>query len=203
LEFLIDSLKASGGFWFYFIVFISALAENLFTPLPGDSVTVFGAYLAGKAQLSLTGVFISSSAGGTLGFMGLYTLGRLLHRRAQRREKIMGVKFDVVENIRRKFKKWGYLIILFNRFIYGLRFAIAVFAGIVKLPWLKVLIFSFVGTILWNSVLVYIGGTLGENWDQFRDVLWKYNRFFIAGMIIIIVTAAFIKYYPRLARKGK
>jgi len=203
LEFLIDSLKTSGGFWFYFIVFISALAENLFTPLPGDSVTVFGAYLAGKAEFSLVGVFISSSAGGTLGFMGLYIVGRLLHRRAQRREKILGVKFEVLQKIRRKFKRWGYLIVLFNRFIYGLRFAIAIFAGIMKLPWLKVLGFSFIGTVLWNAVLVYVGGTLGENWDQFKEVLWKYNRFFIAGMIIIIVTAAFIKFYPRFAKSGK
>ena len=194
MNFLILWLQESGGIWFYFIVFVSSLAENLFTPLPGDAVTVFAAYLAGRGEFSLIGVYISSTLGGTAGFMGLFGIGGLLYKRAEKREKIFGIPFSTIDTISVKFKKWGYLIILLNRFLYGIRFAVALFAGLMKLPWIKVLIYALIGTIAWNTVLVYAGGALGDNWVGFKYYIWKYNRYLL-GLLLGLLTAGFVWLY--------
>ena len=191
MDFLIDWLQHSGGIWFYFIVFLSSFAENLFTPLPGDTVTVFAAYLAGRSNFNLIGVFISGTMGGTAGFMGLYMIGGLLHKRAEKKERIFKIPFETIDAVSLRFKKWGYLIIVFNRFLYGVRFAIALFAGLMKLPWGKVLIYALLGTIVWNAVLVYAGGVLGENWEAFNNYIWKYNRYFL-GIVLVLLSTAFI-----------
>ena len=189
MEFLTEWLQNSGGVWFYLTIFASSFAENLFTPLPGDTVTVFGAYLAGRGGYSLIGVFISGTMGGTAGFMGLYSIGVLLHRRAAKREKIFGIPFETIDMVSVQFKRWGYLVIMLNRFLYGIRFAVAIFAGLMKLPWVKVLIYAFIGTCAWNAILVYAGGALGENWIGFKYYIWKYNKYLLCAALIIFISA--------------
>lgn len=197
MNFVINWVENSGGVWLYSVVFLSALAENLFTPLPGDSVTVFGAYLAGMGKLSLMGVYICSTAGGTAGFMGLYFIGRLVQNHGARRGKLLTFSLGAVDKVAASFGKWGYIVILLNRFIYGIRFAVAIFAGMARLPWVKVLIYSAIGAALWNAILVYLGGMLGENWEQFKEILWEYNRVFLAGALLIVLAFAFWKIAPR------
>ena len=99
---------------------------------------------------------------------------------------------ETVEKVGIHFRRWGYLVILFNRFLYGLRFAVAIFAGLWRLPWQKTLLFALLSTCAWNAILVYAGGTLGENWALFKDILWKHNRFIFAALIIVLITAILI-----------
>ena len=56
----------------YFILFVSAYEENTFPPVPGDTVTVIGAYLITTGKLSFTGVWLSTTFGSVLGFMTMF-----------------------------------------------------------------------------------------------------------------------------------
>jgi len=56
----------------YFVLFISAIIENVFPPIPGDTVTVLGAYLITTSKLNFWGVYISTSAGSVVGFTIMY-----------------------------------------------------------------------------------------------------------------------------------
>lgn len=176
--------------YLYIAVLVSSFVENMFTPLPGDTVTVFGAYLAGtgRADPFLIGVF--ATIGGTAGFMGLFLVGRYFIKRGEVKGKFLGIKLEKIEKAGASFNKWGYWVVAFNRFFYGLRFAIALFAGLSRLDIKRTLIFALAGTILWNIVLVYLGSTLGANWDAFKGVIWSYNRIIIGvigGFIIIYI----------------
>ena len=52
----------------YVILFLSAIIENVFPPIPGDTVTVIGAYLISTEKLGFWGVYISTSTGSLVGF---------------------------------------------------------------------------------------------------------------------------------------
>ena len=56
----------------YLILFVSAYVENTFPPVPGDTVTVIGAYLITTGKLSFTGVWLSTTLGSVLGFMTMF-----------------------------------------------------------------------------------------------------------------------------------
>jgi len=181
---LINWIDSQQEFWVYLAVGLCSLAENLFTPFPGDTCTVFGAYLAGLGKAHPAGIYLASTIGGTIGFIGLYLTGRLFIRKMEGKDRLFGMNSDTYAKISRSFKKWGYWVIVFNRLLYGLRFAVALFAGFAKLDLRKTIAAALIGTALWNIILVYLGMQLGENWAVFKEVLWKYNRIILAAVSV-------------------
>ena len=73
-------IKSIDAAYLYPALFISAVLENLIPPIPGDTVTLFGAYLVGIGQLSFSGVFAATALGNFAGFMLLFFLGRFLEK---------------------------------------------------------------------------------------------------------------------------
>ena len=197
MDFLINWIEDTGGLWVYLAVMVSAFGENMFTPLPGDSVTVFGAYLAGLGKVDAVGVYIASTVGGTAGFMGLYCIGKSVQRGGERRGKLLFIKIDDVCKIEVHFQRWGYLVILFNRFLYGIRFAVALFSGMSRLDWRRTAVFALLSTAIWNAVLVYLGVLLGENWGAFKEIMWRYSRIFLLAAILGVVVYVGIKIIPK------
>lgn len=195
MEVLTEWIEGTGGVWTYILVFAGALIENVFTPLPGDTATVFGAYLGGLGRLSFIGIHLAATAGGTLGFMAQYAIGRYIRRRGEIRGRALGIKINSVEKVGVYFRRWGYWVILLNRFLYGMRFFVGIFSGMFNLPWKLVLLLAFAGGALWNLILVHLGMTLGKNWAVFKEIMWKYNRFALAAIIIVIIGFLLWKLY--------
>ena len=118
----------------YLILFASAYVENTFPPVPGDTVTIIGAYLITTGKLSFTGVWLSTTLGSVLGFFTMYLVGYKFGRAfitSEKRAKIFG--FDRIEKTKIWFSKYGYWVIFVNRFLSGTRSVISLFAGIFKL----------------------------------------------------------------------
>ena len=84
----------------YLILFASAYIENTFPPIPGDTVTVIGAYLITTGKLSFAGVWLSTTLGSVLGFFTMYVIGSKLGKEfisSKKRAKIFG--FERMEKI--------------------------------------------------------------------------------------------------------
>lgn len=186
----------------YLILFASAYVENTFPPVPGDTVTVIGAYLITTGKLSFTGVWLSTTAGSILGFFTMYLIGYKLGRSfitSEKRAKIFG--FDRIEKTEIWFSKFGYWVILANRFLSGTRSVISLFAGIFKLTGYKVLILATISALIWNGLLMYAGYILGVNWENITDIVSQYNKIVIA--ITIIAVLGFIVYRYVFKKKIK
>jgi membrane protein DedA with SNARE-associated domain len=194
MENLFDWIEHSNQIWVYLFIFGISLVENMFTPLPGDTITVFGAYLAGMGKIEPLGVFISATSGGVLGVMGLYFIGLRIRGKIEEKGKLSFIRKDSVHIAEAKFQRWGFLVLLFIRFFWNLRFAIALFAGMSRLDWKKTAICTLIGTCIYNTILVYLGMKLGENWKTYGPLIWKYNRIFLGIIIIIIVVYILRKY---------
>ena len=65
----------------YLLLGVSAFVENIFPPIPGDTITAFGAFLVGIGRLDLVGVYTTTTLGSLAGFMSLFGIGRYLGRR--------------------------------------------------------------------------------------------------------------------------
>ena len=59
-------------YYLYLFLFASSIIENLFPPIPGDTITAFGAFLAGIGKLDFLMVIIITTIGSTIGFMLLF-----------------------------------------------------------------------------------------------------------------------------------
>ncbi len=198
IESLIDQVEP---FTAYTILFISAFVENTFPPIPGDTVTVLGAYLITTGKLSFVGVWLSTTIGSVLGFMTMYFIGLTFGRRFvenEKRAKIFGV--ENIEKTKIWFSNWGYWVIFANRFLSGTRSVISLFSGMVGLTWLKVLVLSLLSALIWNGLLMYAGYMLGVNWENITNIVSQYNNIVIAITVIVI---GFIVYKYIMKKKNK
>ena len=59
------------------------------------------------------------------------------------------------------FLRWGLALVLFGRILPGVRIAVSVPAGLMRMNFLLFLLFSLGGAYLWNTLLVGVGYLLG------------------------------------------
>ncbi len=206
----IEYLEHLPAWGVYVFMCISAVIENVFPPWPGDTVTVFGGFLAGRKVISVYVCFISILTGNLIGANIMYFLGngilieaRKYHDRFTGPAMIKKVLFELtsqeqLDKTHVWFEKWGILFVLVSRFSAGVRFFVSIIAGISKMNyWIFLFCFS-ISVFFWNSLLLAAGLALGEEWRKILDWLKIYN---IA--IISILAAAVVTYIIWRWRKKK
>ncbi len=186
---MLDSITAYSASlspaWFYVALFVSSYAENIFPPVPGDTVTVFGAYVIGRTERGLLGVFLATTLGGVAGFMTYYGIGRLVDPEYFIRKNFRFLPAANFARAGKWFQRWGSWAILLNRFLSGVRSVISIVCGLYRLPWPRVLVLTSIGCGAWNLLLIWAGYLLGANWKIFDRILGQYSRgLLIAGILI-------------------
>ncbi len=198
LESLAEYVASLTPFWFYAFLFASAYVENVFPPVPGDTVTIFAAYLAGRAHGSFTGVLVSTTLGSLAGFMTYYALGRLIPRDYFVRKNFRFLPASGFTTAWSWFQKYGYWVVLLNRFFSGVRSAISIVCGLYRLPWPRVLALAAIGCGLWNAALIYAGYAAGKNWQVVDRIVREYSTL----MLVVLVAGAAAWFVRRRLRRG-
>lgn len=186
MEQIFEFIRQSPPWFIYCILFFAAYIENILPIAPADSVVVFGAYLVGVGILRMELVIASTTLGSILGFMTLYFLAYIFEKSVLEKKYLWWIKKEWISKGQEWFNKYGGWIILLNRFFSGIRSVISILTGLAKIPWPKVLLLSSTGSLAWNSFLVYLGYTLGENWGKVENYLKTYSLFIIFAAVIVL-----------------
>ena len=204
--FLLEYLNQLPDYLIYLSLGISAFLENIFPPLPGDTIVFFGSFLVGRGRLSFIGAYLSTTSGSLAGFISIYFLGRYLGRRFFIERDYRFLKANDIIKAENWFRKYGYTIILINRFIPGIRSVIALAGGISGLDALKVSILAIISGGLWNFIWAILGFTLGSNWDTFQAgltrIVWRYNIMLLLCLGVVILYLL-IRWYIKKRRIEK
>ena len=175
----------------YVFLFVSAFTENVCPPVPGDTIIVFGAFLAGQKKIDFTSSYLCTTFGSWAGFMFVYWLGIKL---GSIKKKIPFFKPEDILKAENWIKRYGYLVILVNRYLPGVRAVISVTAGIMGLSFWKASITSLVGCASWNMAIMYVGLKAGSNWEEIKHrvsfLLSRYNlvvALLLAGIVTVIL----------------
>jgi membrane protein DedA with SNARE-associated domain len=165
----LDFLNTLPNTLIYFLLGVSAFVENVFPPIPGDTITAFGAFLVGTKRLHFFGVYLSTVLGSVSGFMFLFWIGDLLGRRFFLERDYWFFKAQDIIKAEEWFRKYGYLLILMNRFFPGIRSVISIAGGISRLKIHRVLLLALISCGAWNLIWIFFGYMLGSNWETARD----------------------------------
>ncbi len=192
----LDSLPDS---LIYFLLGLSAFLENVFPPAPGDTITAFGAFLVGTNRLHFFSMFVATTIGSLAGFMFLFWIGSLLGRRFFIERDFWYFKAEDIIRAEDWFRRYGYFLVLMNRFFPGIRSVISIAGGISKLRVSKVTLFALISCSVWNLIWISVGYTLGTNWETARAkieaILKGYNVAILAllgiAILFLIVRKAF------------
>jgi membrane-associated protein len=154
----------------------ASLVEYVFPPFPGDTVTLFGAFLAATARWHVVAVLAAVTAGSLAGAAIDYAVGRRLAARpldelSPRRRRLRERLAPFVA----RFERHGAAYLAVNRFLPGIRALIFVAAGAARLPLAKVLAYGALSALLWNALLIGAGFAVGENWELLLELMRRYT----------------------------
>jgi membrane protein DedA with SNARE-associated domain len=156
----LENLAHEYGYW---VVFLGIMLENTGVPLPGETITLVGGFLAGSDELNYWLVLASATAGAVLGdnfgywigYFGGWPLlvraGRVFHIEESR---LLAVRTQFSENAARA--------VIFGRFLALLRIFAGPLAGIAQMPYPQFLLCNLIGALSWASVMVTLAFFVGK-----------------------------------------
>ncbi len=198
---ILEFILSIDNIWIYLVVFFFAYIENVFPPSPSDVIVVFCASLSGIGKTDFTLTLVSAVLGSTFGFVTMYFIGDKFGDEIIEKGKIKFINPENVKKVEVLFSKYGYLLIVMNRFLAGTRAFVAFFAGLGEYDLKKSILLSFISASLWYLILVTGGKILGKNWHLIADVISSYSKIVTAILtlaVIVFVLKSFIK-----SKKGK
>jgi len=164
LEFLsleaVEEIAQQYGYW---AVFLGILLENIGFPIPGETVTLAGGFLAGNHQLDywivLADATLGAAIGGNIGYWIGRTGGWALLTRVG---KLLRVKEPKLLALKQQFSDNAPKAVFLGRFIALLRVFASPLAGIAEMPYPQFLFYNTVGAATWATVMVSLAYFAGQ-----------------------------------------
>ncbi|MCX8054723.1 MAG: DedA family protein [Ignavibacteria bacterium] len=191
LETLIEIIQKIPPFWILIIAFAVTYIENIFPPSPSDAALVFMGALVGTGTVGFLPLLLFATIGSTLGFITMFVLGVRFEMKFIETDKLKFISKNALLKVDDLFKKWGYWLIVANRFLSGTRAVIAFFAGMSLLSFRKSTVLSFFSALLWNFILIYLGYIFGDNWKKVDEYMTLYG-YILIPVVVVLVAAYFI-----------
>ncbi len=194
-EFIISIMNQFGYFGIFFLIFI----ENVFPPIPSEVVLLFGGFMTTYTKLNIFLMIVFSTLGSVVGAIVLYYVGKILNKERLKKivsgkiGKILRLKASDIEKADHWFDTKGNKTVFFCRFIPVVRSLISIPAGMSEMAMGKFLLYTTVGSAIWNSVLLIVGNKVGENWESILGIMDQYSH--IVLILLIILFIAFLVYF--------
>ena len=199
-------LQIMNRFGYFGIAFLISI-ENVFPPIPSEVILTFAGFMTSNTNMTITGVIIVSTIGSVAGDIILYLLGRLLTK--ERLYKLVDGKIGKLLRFKRqdidKSEEWfsekGKLTVLFCRCIPIVRSLISIPAGMTKMEFPLFLIYTTIGSVIWNLVLTYLGFIAGSAWESIARYVDNFAKVTFILLVCILCICGFLIYKKRNLEK--
>ena len=176
------------------------MIENLFPPIPSEVILTFGGFMTTTTELNIPLMIVAATIGAVVGAAILYGIGTLLD--VERLDKIVDKYGNILRithaDIHKAdswFDRYGFWTVFFCRFVPLIRSLISLPAGMANMNFGLFLLFTTVGTVIWNTVLIYLGAAVGSQWETIVHYMDIYSN--VAYVILGIIGIAVILWYIR------
>ncbi len=187
-----DLLKVLAGFIIatisslgYFGVFIMMAIESAAIPLPSEVIMPFSGYLAFTGRFTLHRAAFWGAAGCVFGSLCAYAIaawgGRPLVERYGRYVFLSRRDLQLSERL---FRRFGSPIIFTSRLMPVVRTFISLPAGLARMPLLRFVVYTFLGSYPFCYALAWLGLKLGENWRSLEGYFRQYDL--LIGLVLLL-----------------
>lgn len=190
----LESLYAHMG---YVGVLVAMAIESACIPLPSEIVLPMAGWMVARGEFDLWLTTIAGTLGCTAGSIAAYAVGAYGGRPLLAKYgKYVLISTDELDTADRWFARYGDAAVFFSRLLPVVRTFISFPAGVARMPFVKFIVYSTLGSIPWSLALIYVGKMLGDNWTQVRSVLHNLDY-----VIIVVIVALIGLYVYRRLRK--
>ncbi len=188
INFITSTISGSG----YVGIFLLMIAESALIPIPSEIIMPFSGFLVSTGEFNAVYVVVAGSLGNLVGSLIAYFVGSRLGREfILRYGRYVLLRKSHLELTETYFKKYGDGSTFIGRMLPAVRTYISLPAGLAKMNLKKFVIYTLVGSIIWNSGLTYVGMMLQERWHR----ILQYSDYLDVAVIIgvIVVIALFVR----------
>jgi membrane protein DedA with SNARE-associated domain len=183
----------------WFGVFGLMIFENATGITPSEIILAFAGWMLierhdiSAAFIPLAGLYagLGSAIGASIPYWVARVGGRPL---VDRFARFFRIQLGYIEKIEEQCRKWGAGIVLFGRLIPGIRTLVSIPAGLVRIPFPKFFLATFVGAYIWCTVLIGAGYVLGHEWRLISEYI-KTHLPLVLTVGVLLVLAYLVYHY--------
>ena len=204
-QIIINAMEQFG----YIGVFLLIAIENIFPPIPSEVILVFGGFMTTYTSLNIPIMIVAATLGSLLGAIVLYYIGKIFNKERLKRivsgkiGKVLRLKSSDIEKADKWFDTKGNKTVFFCRFIPIVRSLISIPAGMSEMPMQKFLIYTILGSLIWNTVLIIVGSIVGDKWETIVGYLDNFSNIILIILVIIFVVAMYYWFVIRKKKQNK
>ncbi|RXZ87085.1 DedA family protein [Agromyces atrinae] len=187
--FAADVLTALGDVGVGLLVFV----EVLIPPIPSEVILPFAGYLSQSGELNLVALILWATLASVLGALLLYGLGAWIGmtRAIMMIAATRLVSRSDLERGAEWFATRGQWSVLVGRMIPGIRSLISIPAGAARMNLVVFVLYTAIGSGIWNSLLIGVGAALGTQHEALEQYLGYIDYVVYAaiavGLVVLVV----------------
>jgi membrane-associated protein len=180
----------------YLMVFLLIAGDAIIPVFPGETTLNSAATLASQGQLQLLWVIVAGALGAIVGDSTLFFLARRSAARV-RPQLDRALKNERVAHAYAYMDRGAPLLLVFGRYVPGLRFVINTTMGLSDRPYRAFIPWSALGGALWSTYTCVLAYWVGSKLDDFPMA-----SVVISGAITTLLMAAFFLAERRRNRRA-
>ena len=178
----------------YGAILLAAFAENIFPPLPADTVIALGAFVAARGNGSALGAWSATMIGNIGGAMLMFTLGRRhgMPWLAKRMPSVFAG--NASEQFIERFNRQGIVAVVMSRFLPGGRAVVPPLAGALGVGALRAALAMGLASGAWYGLVCVVAFRAGADADALLARIGNQQRTvgLIAVAIAVLTVAVFL-----------
>jgi len=176
--------------WGYFGIFLLMVLENVIPPVPSEVIMSVAGIGAAQGRFDFTLLVLVGTFGCIVGNLFWFEIGRRfgyerLRPLVGRWGRWLTLEWRDVEKMHAFFLRYGGITVFIFRFMPIGRTVISIPAGLMKMPFWTFVIYTTLGSLVWNVILVGVGYWLGANFDSIEHWIAP----IVSGIIVLLVAA--------------
>lgn len=189
---VLDWLASLPPLALYLALAATAALENIFPPLPADTIVAFGSFLAARGDAAPVAAFLATWMGNIGGAMAMYAAGRRLGAEGLRSRFrwLRGEKGEA--RLRQFYERNGMLGLFVSRFLPGVRALVPPFAGALKIPPLRAAAVMGIASGVWYAAISVFAYRVGNNWEDMQAKLGAFSRTAAIAALAMAILAGMV-----------
>jgi membrane protein DedA with SNARE-associated domain len=180
----------------YWAAAVAVLAEGIGIPMPGQTLLIAGSVEAADGRMNIAWLLLLVTASAVLGNSLGYAIGYWGGRFVLNKLKVNPQRQEYLETL---FTRRGGFVILFGRFVDGLRQLNGIVSGMMEMPWWTFSAYNLAGALLWAGSWGLGSYYLGRRIHVIAGFFHHHHALlFISGLLALL---ALWFYLPRSTRR--
>ena len=204
-DYILNILSKFSYLGIFFLIFI----ENVFPPIPSELILVFGGFISKSLNLNFLLLVIFATLGSSTGAIILYYAGKKIPLEKmesfleKKWVKRLGFKPGDIKKSLKYFEKYSTFAVFFGRCVPVVRSLISIPAGMQNMSLRKFLIYTTIGSGIWNTLLIYIGRVTQDKWKEGLLILERYSNRILGLIILAFIVKFLVKRFLKKRKKSE